>query len=131
MYTDDIYLAIYLALRIVNNIRYRDSSNPFFVKCKMLKFYDIVDYDVLQVLQRTTSKILLANIQDFFLKSGCQYNMKGSDVFKKPRLRTKVIERTVSNLWNALHREIKLSKSIVAFKKQTKTTILNKYKSLI
>ena len=78
--------------------------------------------------------MLPVNIQRKFEKRESHYNLKGTDIFKKPKFRTKTMERTVSikgiNLWNELQKEVKQSGTIVAFKKIIKTTILKSYEEV-
>ena len=52
--------------KIINNTRYRDPSNPLFIKNNSLKFHDIVDYEICQILYKAKSNRLLENIQEWF-----------------------------------------------------------------
>ena len=130
-YTQPLFILQKKALKIINNTRYRDPSNPLFIKNKSLKFYDIVDYKILQILYKANSNNLPENIQERFEKRESCYNLKGTAIFKKPRFRTKIMERTVTikgtNLWNGLQTEIKEIRTIMAFKKNIKSTLLAKY----
>ena len=76
-------------------------------------------------------EMLPINIQKRFEKRENKYNLKGKEIFKKPRFRTKLMERCVSvkgiSLWNNLDTEAKESKSNITFKGIIKASLLKKY----
>lgn len=40
------------AIRIISGCRYRDPSHPLFVKLQLLKFEDLLDYNVLKLMYK-------------------------------------------------------------------------------
>ena len=99
-----------------------------------MKFHDIVDYKILKTSYKANRNTLPENIQERFEKRESCYNLKGTDIFKKPRFRTKIMERSVTikgtNLWTGLQTEVKEIRTITAFKKNIKSTLLAKYERL-
>ena len=58
-----------------------------------MKFNELVDYSILQIMLKAHKETLPINIQKRFEKRESKYNLKGTEIFKKPRLRTKLMER--------------------------------------
>ncbi len=79
-------------------------------------------------------KTLPINIQKRFEKRESKYNLKGTEIFKKPRFRTKLMEHCVSvkgiSLWNNLNKETKEAKSNITFKRIIKASMLRKYNEI-
>uniref|UniRef100_A0A672FF89 Reverse transcriptase domain-containing protein n=1 Tax=Salarias fasciatus TaxID=181472 RepID=A0A672FF89_SALFA len=130
-YLQTIFILQKRAIRIITNSHYREPSNPLFIKLKVLKFPDIVDLSILKIMYKAKWNLLPVNLQNIFEIRTRRYNLKGTDVFKKPRFRTKIKERNIVvkgvNLWDALKQEIKECKTIITFKKHIKNSILEKY----
>ncbi len=96
-----------------------------------MKFQELVDFSILQIMFKAHKKILPINIQNKFEKRESHYNLKGTEIFKKPRIRTKLKERCISvrgiNLWNSLNKEIKETGSNILFKKRVKASMIQRY----
>ena len=118
--------------RIISRSQYRDPSNPLFVKLQLLKFSELVDLSMLQIMYKAHRNILPSNIQNWFEKRESCYDLKGFEIFKKTRFRTKLKERCVTvrgiSLWNNLNKESKEAKSNFVFKKSIKASMLHKYR---
>uniref|UniRef100_A0A8C6MKE1 Reverse transcriptase domain-containing protein n=1 Tax=Nothobranchius furzeri TaxID=105023 RepID=A0A8C6MKE1_NOTFU len=119
------------ALRIINNSNYRDHTNQLFIRYKILKFPDLVEWKILQIMYRANTSNLPTNIQKMFHKRVSGYMLKGTDVFEKPRFRTKVRECNISvngvRLWNAINKEFKESTTLAIFKKCIKSNVFSNY----
>uniref|UniRef100_A0A8C6NXU7 Reverse transcriptase domain-containing protein n=1 Tax=Nothobranchius furzeri TaxID=105023 RepID=A0A8C6NXU7_NOTFU len=121
------------ALRIISYIACRDPSNLLLIKYKLLKFHDLKDWNILQTMYKANLGTLSTNIQGISEKRTSNYMLKETDVFTKPRFRTKIKEWNISvngvKLWNNLKREIK-KLSFNIFIKCTKLSVLNNYENV-
>uniref|UniRef100_A0A1A8GC74 Helentron 4 helitron-like transposon replicase/helicase/endonuclease n=1 Tax=Nothobranchius korthausae TaxID=1143690 RepID=A0A1A8GC74_9TELE len=121
-YTNSIYILQKKAIRIITRSNYRDPSNPLFMELKTLKFYDLVDYNILKFMYNANKRNVPAGLIKRFSKKHSKYDLKGHEVFNIPRYRLLVKEHCVSvygvKLWNKLSTEIKNAKTILTFKKR-------------
>uniref|UniRef100_A0A8C6NRY6 Reverse transcriptase domain-containing protein n=1 Tax=Nothobranchius furzeri TaxID=105023 RepID=A0A8C6NRY6_NOTFU len=118
-HTQPLFILHKRALRIINNNHYRDPSNPLFIKYKLLKFYDLVNMKISQTMYKAKTNTLPTNIQKMFEKRVSNCFLKGTEVFKKPKFRTRMKEMTISvngvRIWNNLSNDINESKSLNIF----------------
>uniref|UniRef100_A0A8C6LUY9 Reverse transcriptase domain-containing protein n=1 Tax=Nothobranchius furzeri TaxID=105023 RepID=A0A8C6LUY9_NOTFU len=120
-YTNSIYILQKKAIRIITRSNYRDPSNPLFIKLKTLKFYDLVDYNILKCMYNANKRNVPAGLIKRFSKRHSKYDLKGHELFNIPRHRILVKEHCVftygDKMWNKLNTEIKNAKTILTFKK--------------
>lgn len=55
-YTQSIFILQKRAIRIITRKRYRDPTNPLFLQLKLLKFNELVDYSILQIMLKAHKK---------------------------------------------------------------------------
>ena len=82
-YTQSIFILQKRAIRIISRKRYRDPTNPLFLQLKLLKFNELVDYSILQVMFKAHRKTLPINNQKRFEKRERKYNLKEQRSLKK------------------------------------------------
>ena len=54
------------AIRIINKAGYYDHTNLLFLHSRIIKFNDLVDYQVAQIMFKARNKLLQGNIQTLF-----------------------------------------------------------------
>lgn len=85
-YTQSIFILQKRAIRLISRKQYRDPTNPLFLQLKVLKFQELVDYSIVQIMQKAHKKTLPINIQKRFEKRESKYNLKGTEIFKNQDL---------------------------------------------
>ena len=130
-YINPILLLQKRAIRVTSGSGYRDQTNPLFIQLKTLKFNELVEYNLLKTMYKAHLESLPNNLQNRFSKRKSRYELKGTEVFTKPRFLSAVKEKCVTikgvSLWNSLDCRIKTSTSIYVFKKCVKLSMLQKY----
>ncbi|KAF7644103.1 hypothetical protein LDENG_00227820, partial [Lucifuga dentata] len=123
------------AIRIICRRNYREPSNLLFVKLQILKFNDLVDYAIAQFMYKVHNYLLPRNVQSILQKRESCYNLKGSHMFKKIKVRTDLKNRCISvkgvNLWNKLEVDLKTGKTMAKFKKMFKLNVLKRYEEIL
>lgn len=131
--TKPIFILQKRAIRIINRADYRDSTNTFFINLQTLKFNDLVDYKTAQIMYKVNNNMLPDGVQRMFQTRTSRYELRGTYVYTKAKVRTNVKQRCISikgvNQWNNLELEIKLCNTLNRFKKLFKNNIINKYKT--
>uniref|UniRef100_A0A669CB82 Reverse transcriptase domain-containing protein n=1 Tax=Oreochromis niloticus TaxID=8128 RepID=A0A669CB82_ORENI len=121
------------AIRLINNVGYRDHTNALFVKMKAIKFQDLVEFKTAQIMYKVRNKLLPKEICKLFIEREGGYNLRGKWNLKIQSARTTLRTMSISiagvKLWNSLTEEIKESKNINQFKIKYKNLILNNYKN--
>lgn len=134
-YTEPIFLLQKRAIRVVNRSAYRAHTNPIFKQLEALKFYELVEYNILKTMFKANQNILPFNLQNRFKKRVSTYELRGTEIFSKSDFKYKPKERCISiqgvNLWNNLQDIIKKSKSICTFKKRLKASLLKRYDTVL
>lgn len=122
------------AIRIINGVGYRDSTNQLFIRSRTLKFLDIVYSKTLEIMFRVVNKTIPVCIQKMFKLRQVVYNLKGWLMFETHKVRTNLKYRCVSvlgvKLWNGLNNEIKMCNSMLVFKKTLKFNIIESYNEI-
>lgn len=99
------------AIRIVHKVGYRSHTNSLFVKSKVLKFKDLVEYLTVIIMYKARDNKLPRNIQKHFKKREDSYNLRGIEKFKQAAERTNRKSFCVSvcgvKLWNSLSDELR------------------------
>ncbi len=84
------------AIRIINEVGYRDSTNQLFIRSHTLKFLDIVYSKTSEIMFRVVNKTIPVCIQKVFkLRQGI-YNLRGLLMFETHKVRTNLKYRCVS-----------------------------------
>ena len=121
------------AIQIINKTSYTEHTNPLFIRNRLLKFKDLVDYNTAIIALKAKKNLLPPCLQKFFVVRETKYNLRGTNKFNKPfaRINDKAFCVSVKgiNLWNDLENELKTSTSLRIFKKLYKIKIINKYKA--
>uniref|UniRef100_A0A3Q2ZQH6 Reverse transcriptase domain-containing protein n=1 Tax=Kryptolebias marmoratus TaxID=37003 RepID=A0A3Q2ZQH6_KRYMA len=129
--TNPIFILQKRAVRIITRKHYYHPSNILFQELGLLKFYELVDYYVLQIMYKAHKNILPMNIQLNFVKRISNYNLKGLEIFIKPKIRTNLKDKCTSvrgvRLWNGLDYDYKNAGSINSFKRMIKVHLLKNY----
>lgn len=130
--TEPIFILQKRALRIVNKTTYRASTNPFFIKLKVLKFRDMVEFKTAQIMYKVKNHQLSNSIQGLFQMRDSKHNLRGESVFQKKHIRTNAKYHCVTtkgvNVWNSCSDKMKSCTTISKFKRLFKNHVLNGYK---
>uniref|UniRef100_A0A8C6LE27 Reverse transcriptase domain-containing protein n=1 Tax=Nothobranchius furzeri TaxID=105023 RepID=A0A8C6LE27_NOTFU len=130
-YTQPLFVLQKRAMRIIDNTHSTAPSNPLFIKYKVIKFHDLVNWRILHIMYKANKGTLPKNIQHIFEKRESIYSLKGFEIFKKPRFRTRMKEMSISvngvKLWNCLDREWKESRTLKVFSLHIKSRVLSGY----
>lgn len=120
------------AIRIVHNVKFREHTNILFLKSKMLKLFDLVEFKTAQFMYKARYRLLSGNIQNMFYEREGGYNLRGELNFKYLSVCTTMKKYCISicgvKLWNSLHVKLKQCSNIIQFKKIYKDMILTKYR---
>ena len=120
------------AIRLINNVGYRDHTHRLFTESHVLKFTDMVNYKTLQVMYKARYNQLPLNVQNKFLDKEGEYNLRRPLNFKKQVMNTNLKVMCISSygvtLWNALEEEIQYSTNINQFKYKLKNSIFARYR---
>lgn len=119
-------------IRLIHKVVFLDHTNSLFSKSKILKFYDIVEFQSIQMLYKARHKLLPSQIQRrFHERTGC-YELRDELNFRKQKHSTtlKSFSPTVNGvqLWNNLEMEMKQCPNINLFKYKYKQKIFEKYR---
>lgn len=119
------------AIRIVNKVGYYEHTNTLFLKLNILKFMDLKDFKMLQIVFKARNSLLSGNIQSWFSDRLGDYNLRGRLKLRQPKVHSTLKSRCISvcgvKLWNNLPDKIKDCKHIAQFKKHLKLYTLAKY----
>lgn len=119
------------AIRIIHKAPYREPTNPLFIKLKILKFKDLIDYKIIQIVFRAHNNQLPRNIQELFQLRENTYNFRGISMFSKPLIRTNSKLHCITTqgviLWNNSNNDLKLCKNLLQLKFLFKKRILDGY----
>lgn len=119
-------------IRLIHKVGFLAHTNPLFLKSKIMKFYDIVEFQSVQMLFKARHKLLPSQIQKrFHERTGC-YELRDELNFRTQKHCTtlKSFSLTVKGvqLWNNLEIVIKRSSNINLFKYKYKQKIFAKYR---
>ena len=123
------------AIRIINNAGFRDHTNALFIKSKIIKFVDIVEYKTAQIMYKARNNQLPGNIQKLFFERDGRYNLRGEANLKTLRARTTMKSFCISirgvKLWNSLDAGLQQCFSVNQFKKRYKEHLFKRYNTTL
>lgn len=129
--THPIFILQKRAIRIIHKTAYREPTNPLFIKLKILKFKDLIDYKIIQIVFRAHNNQLPRNIQELFQLRENTYNFRGISMFSRPQIRTNTKLHCIPTqgviLWNSSNNDLKLCKNLLQLKYMFKKRILDGY----
>ena len=123
-------------IRIVNKVKYREHTNPLFLKLKALKFKEIIEQNIAILLFKAYKKVLPINVQKMFVINNelHSYNTRQHLNFHHQFASTSAKQHTIKikgpKIWNDLPEVLKHVnnfKSILSFKVKLKKYLLSKY----
>lgn len=81
------------AIRIINQSNYIEPTNILFINLNTLKFYDLVEYKMAQIMYKAQNNLLCRSTQKLFKFRESQNDLRGTDVFKTNKIRTNIKQR--------------------------------------
>lgn len=122
------------AIRIINHCDYLIPTNSLFIKSRLLKLEDLTNLNTAVIMYKAYHNILPDCMQELFIQRETKYNLRGTAIFNKIKVRTNTKGKCTTvkgvNLWNTLDNELKTANSIHIFKKLYKTRVIDKYTAL-
>ena len=120
------------AVRLIHKVEFLNHTNSLFLKSKIMKFCDIVEFQTVQMLYKARYKLLPGQIQRRFQeRTGC-YELRDELNFRtqKHSSTLKSFSPTVNGvqLWNKLEMELKRSPNINLFKYKYKQKTFEIYR---
>lgn len=119
------------AIRIIHRAGYLEHTNPLFITSKIMKFFDIVDFQLLQFMYKARYKLLPNNLENMFYERDGGYNLRDELNFKFLIHRTLIKKKSIAingvKLWNKLSTDLKQCPDIKQFKNKYKQNIFKKY----
>jgi hypothetical protein len=120
-------------IRLISKAGYRDHTGPLFLKLKLLKLPELIKLKTAKIAFKAFQNNLPVNIQNRYVQTNNIYGTRQMSNlnFKKCYSRTTQkslcpIIRSI-NIWNNCDKHLKISKSIFAFKKLFKNSLLMSY----
>ena len=122
-----------IIVRMIGNLRKRDSTKMEFKTQKLLRLPDIYTYSACIFMFRYEKNLLPPPFHQFF-----RYNRdihghftRSHNMIRQPRIRTKLAEKFITNmgpkLWNDIEGKVSNNNSLAVFKKLLLTWITNAY----
>ena len=130
---DRIYLLQKKIVRIICNTNFYSHTNSLFHKNKLLKIYDIYDFNLGQFMYKYSKNELPNIFTNMFIKNSAihKYPTRQSNSLHLPLTRTLFANRTFNftgpKLWNSLDKSLKEPHSLYSFKQKFKKQLLDKY----
>ena len=119
------------ALRIINHENFRAHTNASYIKNKILKLDQLVQYQTQQILYKGSINSLPSNIQSRLKLRDSKYNMRGKLLFNRKQTRTTLKSMTTLSkgiaIWNDLDYEVKTCPSLKSFKSKLYVKYLEMY----
>ena len=122
-----------IIIRIIGNIRARNSTQLEFKRLKILRLPDIFQYSISIFMYKYTNNLLPDRFHNYFYynRDIHTHNTRSQDNIRQPKVKTKIAESFVTNmgpkLWNSLDENTKKIATIASFKKQLLNLIIAKY----
>uniref|UniRef100_A0A3Q3EDH9 Reverse transcriptase domain-containing protein n=1 Tax=Labrus bergylta TaxID=56723 RepID=A0A3Q3EDH9_9LABR len=120
------------AIRTINKAEYYDHTNLLFLHSRTIKFIDLVDYQVAQIMFKARNKLLPGNIHELFFDREGGYNLREKLNFKMLAVRTTLKSQCISiggvKLWNGMNTELKHCPNMIQFKNMYKAMIFKRYR---
>uniref|UniRef100_A0A3Q3EUW8 Reverse transcriptase domain-containing protein n=1 Tax=Labrus bergylta TaxID=56723 RepID=A0A3Q3EUW8_9LABR len=118
------------AIRTINKAEYYDHTNLLFLHSRTIKFIDLVDYQVAQIMFKARNKLLPGNIHKLFFDREGGYNLREKLNFKMLAVRMTLKSQCISiggvKLWNGMSTELKHCPNMIQFKNMYKAMIFKK-----
>ena len=116
------------AVRIIENVNRFHNTHSLFLKLKVMKFYDLIEYKTAIIMYKAKNEVLPENIQKLFkIEKHPNYNTRQVGQFLVKRHITSLKCMCISicgvKLWNSLEMSIKNCKNEFLFKKEYKRMI--------
>ena len=135
--TDNILMPLFKiqkrAIRIIENIRGRDSTKQAFHKLKLLRLPDIYKFSVLLFVYKFKNGLLPLIFEPFYTENRQihSYSTRNADQFRIPLTKTRVascfIKKTGVSIWRDLNNEISHKIKIGIFKREVIARLIDKY----
>ena len=118
-------------IRIICKVKYKENTNPLFLKLKTLKLIDIIEFNNVNIVYRAYVMSLPLNIQCFFEVKEHSYSTRNQSKFAVKYARTNYKSMCVTikgvKLWNAIDFNIQNCNTVYQFRKKYKRNLLLKY----
>lgn len=129
---EPLYILQKRAIRIIHNVSYLEHIDPLFVKSKIIKFYDIVEFLTAQFQYKAMNNLLPSHLLKMFHEREGGYDLRETLNFKIRRCQTSVkrfcITHTAVRLWKRLSVDLKQCPGINQFKNKYKQIIFTRYR---
>ena len=123
------------AMRIINHLPFLAHTEPIFKSHKILKFYDIYQYEIAIFMYNCYRGLLPESLHNHFVLNCSVHNYvtRSCKNFHVPNVRTDLFKKSIFYRgpisWNLLSDEIKNSCSFNTFKRKYKANIITTYAS--
>jgi hypothetical protein len=119
------------AIRLIDNSKATSHSDPLFLKYKILKINDLVDFNQAIFMYKYTHKLLPASFENIFKKLG---NFERSlnyqlDILKMCSLQY-LPSSSLLKMWNNLPLDLKRSNSLSIFKNRLLNSLFENYRTM-
>ena len=130
---NDIRLLQKRAVRIIDNVSYRDHTSHIFKKYGILKINDLVDLHTCLLMYKASNRMLPQNVQANFSKN---QDIHSHNTRKKGELHVSSVNSSLKSMstnirgiriWNQIDYRLRNSTSIAIFKSKLKQNLLNTY----
>lgn len=128
--TERLYLLQKKAIRIISHKGKREHTNPLFIKLKIMKLKDLIDFKIIPTMWRIKNKLLPEHIcNKLTLITDPKSRRKGNFcvVYARTGMRRRGVLFSGVSLWNSLDKTLKFSKTINQLKNMFKKTTFVKY----
>jgi hypothetical protein len=121
------------AVRLINNVKRRLSSQPTFRKLKILRFPDLYKFSVMIFMHKYKNDLLPSIFDDFYKKNSSfhAYPTRSANKLRGPKIKTKLATSFIKNsgvvLWNELSPFIDEGCKIAQLKKVLISYFTEKY----
>ena len=88
MVTEPIVLSQKKVIRVINKVYKFYHTTELFLKLKLLKFRDLVDYKIAAIMFKASKCSLPCNVQKLFAKVETGYTLRSKGNFTKMHIRT-------------------------------------------
>ena len=124
------------SIRIIENIRYRDSTKEAFINLKMLKLPELYKFAVLLFVYKYKNMLLPLPFNNFFTMNNQihRHNTRNADNFRVPatklRMASSFIKKTGVTVWNDLSNRLDHQMKLGKFKTTVNNLLLSSYKDI-
>ena len=121
------------AIRIIDNVDWRENSSKIFRKYRTLKLADLIEYQTCILMYKANLGILPENVQKNFLKVTDihKYGTRSKNDFFICQVNSSLRKMSVNSrgitVWNSLSESVRGSVSLNIFKNRLKKEMMDKY----